>query len=163
MIDLHQQYTEQLPTLWKHRTNQPYKSILPVTDNQKHYHSVNDFICYKVNDQDKKEFEQNYTQLRTKLDQQNHEIMDIYSKRNIDKHKKYFEYNNKHRFQETLNKQTADLDSLKTNYTQFLESEENKLKQENTKINEIIDQLDTETTTSTNVKGIKKIIQSEQP
>ena len=88
----------ELNSLWKNRTNLPYKTIIRNNDYKKKIKSNKDLIVHKVTTEDKIGLMKQYDELQSILKQHNTQLSVIYSKSEELDHKKKFKYNNSYKF-----------------------------------------------------------------
>jgi hypothetical protein len=91
-------YGSEIKKYWSKRTNQPYKNIMKNEDYTKKIKSTKDLIVHRVTDKDKEGVEEEYVDLKGKLEMHNNELKVIYSTSTKNEHKKKFEYNHVYKY-----------------------------------------------------------------
>lgn len=129
-----------LINLWKNRTDQPYKNILKNEDYTKPISSKEDLVVHKITNQEKDSslLINEYVKLKNSIEKHNVELQKIFSEAEMLKHKKNFDYANK--YQHRIQYNPKDFNELKDLY----EKEQQKIDQEQKRIDEIINILTTD-------------------
>lgn len=127
--------------LWASRTNQPYKTIIPIQNDKKEYKSQDDLIVYKVKkeDKDKQLFENNIISKKKSLDIHNKELKDNFSQSKKEEHMKEFEYNHVSKY--TIKYDPENHDDMKDNVLEYYKKKQAEQEQEKKCVDEIIDKM----------------------
>lgn len=91
-----EQSNKNLDTLWKNRTNDPYKVILKNEDFHKHIINQSDLIVYKVSETDKLGLDEQYDNKVNDFNKHNKELKNIFTDDKKQEYYNKFVYNNKY-------------------------------------------------------------------
>jgi hypothetical protein len=125
----------------KKRTNMPYKGVLnnvllKDSDYKKDFKKVEDLVVHKVSNEDKRHFEEDIQKFSKKIQTQDKEIGDVYSKDKETENKKKFEYQHKYKYR---GKVDVDVDAdLRTDRIEFYKKEQEKMEDSKKKIDDIL-------------------------
>ena len=110
--------TQNLKELWKHRTNQPYKSVLAnVIDSKdpkvynRTFKKKEDLLIHRTVTADKLGINDDLNKSKNQIETQNHELQVVYSTSKEAEHKKQFAYNHIHKFR--LKYKPSDFNDMK--------------------------------------------------
>jgi len=129
----------ELKNAWKKRTNLPYKNIIKNNDYKKKINNSNDLIVHKVSEEDKKGVKEKLNKHLKQISDHNSELKVIYSTSNEIKHIKKFEYNHKYKFR--VRSVTSTHENMKDTRISELNEEIKENKQNEYKLNSIINDL----------------------
>lgn len=132
-------YKEELPQLWKQRTNQPYKNILKNENYNKDFKSKEDLVVHRVTTQDKQGLDENFNKFQHVIDNQNNEIQSIYSQTKKTDHLKQFEYNHKYKYR--IQSSSTEHDDMKSDTLEYYKQEQQKQENEKIKVDQIIESM----------------------
>jgi len=92
--------SEVVQQLWNNRTNIPYKNIIKGVDYTKQIRCADDLVVHKTTIEDKNidKLNQEYNNLKQKIDKDNNDLKIFYSPGQENKHKRTFEYVNKYKY-----------------------------------------------------------------
>jgi hypothetical protein len=129
---------------WDKRTNQPYKNIIK---DERHINkflnkkNINEkeLIVHRVTDADKEGVDEEFTELKGKLEKHNNELKVIYSTSHELEHKKKFEYNNKYKYRIKYNPSSHN--KLKKDKISYYKREQKKMENDKEKVDVIIESL----------------------
>jgi len=138
-IDRERNFNPTLLEYWKSRTNQPYKNILKNEDYTKPIKKKEDLIIYRINKNDKSELVKELQELQEKINKQNDDICNLYSKDKQNEYKKKFEYNNKYIFR--IKYDPKDATELKEECIEEYKKKQEELEKGKKRIDEIIESL----------------------
>ena len=127
---------KELEDCLKKRTNLPYKGIIKNFNYDRKFEKAEDLVVHKVTSDDKLHFEEDIQTYNTKIQKQNKEIGDTYSKDNEDDNKKKFEYQHKYKYRGKI-ANDADVD-LRTDRIEFYKKEQQKMEDSKKKIDDIL-------------------------
>jgi len=122
----------------KKRVNEPYKGIIKNFDyskiREKH---EEDLVVHTVNQEDKnlKVFDSNMDVFHNKIEKQNKDIKDVYSKDKKTEHKKEFDYQLKYKYRTKID--SGD-DDLRIDRIEFYKKEQSKIEDNKKKIDDIL-------------------------
>lgn len=123
----------------KKRENKPWKGIIQNYNYDRKFEKQEDLIVHKVTTNDKLEgaFEKDIENYNSKIQTQNKEINDTYSKEKQTEHKKKFEYQHKYKFTHKLT-DNNDNDNLQKDRIEFYKKEQQKMEDSKKKIDDIL-------------------------
>lgn len=127
---------KELDECLKKRTNLPYKGIIKNFNYERKFEKTEDLIVHKVTADDKLHFEEDIVDYNNKVQKQNKEFNDTYSKDKEDENKKKFEYQHKYKYRGKI---TTDVDTdLRTDRIEFYKKEQQKMEDNKKKIDDIL-------------------------
>lgn len=137
-------YKPELTQMWKSRTNQPYKNIIKDKKHIDKFINRNnikkeELIIHTVTDKDKEGVDEDFVNLKGKLQSHNDELKKTYSTSKETEHKKQFEYNHKYKYREQY--KPSDHNQLKQDKIEFYKKEQHKMEQDKEKKDNIINSL----------------------
>lgn len=110
--------TQNLKELWKHRTNQPYKSVLAHVIDPKDpkvynraFKKKEDLLIHRTVTADKIGINEDLNKFKDQIENQNQELQVVYSTSKEAEHKKQFAYNHIHKFR--LKYKPSDFNDMK--------------------------------------------------
>lgn len=110
--------TQNLKELWKHRTNQPYKSVLAHVIDPKDpkvynrtFKKKEDLLIHRTVTADKIGINEDLNKFKDQIETQNQELQVVYSTSKEAEHKKQFAYNHIHKFR--LKYKPSDFNDMK--------------------------------------------------
>jgi hypothetical protein len=121
----------------KKRTNVPYKGIIKNFNYDRKFESSDDLVVHKVTPEDKKNFDSDVKNYNKKIQVQDKELNDVYSKDKKQEHKKEFEYQHKYKYRTKLEDNTTD-SNLRTDRIEFYKKEQQKMEDSKKKIDDIL-------------------------
>jgi hypothetical protein len=120
----------------KKRTNLPYKGIIKNFNYNQKFEKAEDLVVHKVSAEDKLHFDEEIQNYNTKVQKQNKEIDDTYSKDKEDENKKKFEYQHKYKYRGKI---ANDVDAdLRIDRIEFYKKEQQKIEDSKKKIDDIL-------------------------
>lgn len=146
--ELESKISEERDNLWKGRTNQPYKNIMPLSEFKKEFKKKDDLIVYKVNqcDKDKQALENKSKIFRQEIDKHNKELKEIYNDSKINEHKEEFEYNHIKKY--NVKYDPTEFNDMKESAIDYYKKEQQKEEQDKKCIDDIIETMVETTNTS---------------
>lgn len=128
--------------LWEHRTNQPYKTILPANDIKKEYKTKEELIVHKVNknEKDTELFIKNKEILEKSRNNHNNELKQLFPNLSENDIKiKYSDFKNKNDARYLGKYDPEDYKEMKENIINFFKDEQLKQETDKKNIDNIID------------------------
>ena len=141
-IEKENKFEGELKEAWNKRTNMPYKNIIKNDDYKKNIKKSEDLIVHKVSEEDKKGINEKLNKHIKDLNDHDKQLKVIYSTSNEIKHIKKFEYNHKYKFR--VRSVNSSHETLKEGRMDNLKKEEKKNKENEFKLDSIINDLKNE-------------------